>query len=156
MSNKLDIEKRRRVVWDLYLQGVPQQTIAETYGVHRNTIANDVKVLKKRHRDEVDNCEAKTEIGDLVAKYDHIFTLSMRDYQQAQTETAKNNMLSRAMAALEKKSKLLTETGVIPKAAQEVNGVFRVEGVDVKNASIEELHSLRNRLQSRLSTADMQ
>lgn len=149
MATKQQLEDRRRQVWDLVLRGVPVTVIAKTLGVHRNTITNDVKVLRERNRQQITDVDVKAEIGDAVAKYDEIFKAALGDYATTDKDGSKASFLSQAQSALERKLRFLIDVGVLPKAVQEFSGKLVVEGVDVASASVDELKSLRNKLAQR-------
>lgn len=51
--SKEQIADRRKTVWEMIVRGIPQVVIAKTLNVHRNTVMNDVRELRKQHRDEV-------------------------------------------------------------------------------------------------------
>ena len=145
-----DIADRRAKVWEMIVRGVNQQAISAALNVHRNTVSNDVKELRKQHRQVVKDADVHDEIGDTVAKYDEIFKYAMIEYSTADKETHKAQFLDKAMSALQKKVSLLVETGVLPKAAQEITGKMIIQGVDVSKASLEELKVLRGRMISQL------
>jgi hypothetical protein len=150
--SKEQIADRRKTVWEMLVMGVPQVTIAKTLNVHRNTITNDVRELRKLHREEVKDTDVHETLGDAVAKFDEIFKYAMQEYSTADKAREKAQFLEKAIAAMDKKTRLLVETGVLPKAAQEITGKMIVEGVDVTKASLQELRTLRNRMMSQLQT----
>lgn len=149
MANRLAIEERRRQVWAMYIRGVPETVIAKAMGVHRNTIFNDVKVLKRRNANSIDTAKANFEVGDLIAKLDEVFKMSMEECVLAERPGVKAAMMSRAMHALKEKAEIMFRAGVIPEAAKEVNERLTIEGVDLKRASLDELKELRKKLLER-------
>lgn len=151
MASKAIIEERRRRVWAFQLKGVPETMIANALSVHRNTIVNDIRELRKIHREQVAEADVMTEIGDAASKFEFIFKEALSEYAQAEKPGAKSLFLERATAALAKKVQLLVECGVLPKAAQEISGKLVIEGVDVNKASLEELEGLRSRLVAQLN-----
>lgn len=150
MATKEQLQDRRRTVWELYLRGVPLTVISRTLNVHRNTINNDLRELRKTHKQQVSNVDISEEVGDLAAKYDEIFKYAISEYATTDREGAKSSFLSQAQEALHKKSKLLMDVGIIPKAAQEVSGRIVIEGVDVQKADLRELKSIRDKLLARM------
>jgi len=150
MAGKQQLEDRRRTVWDLVVRGIPMTVIAKTLGVHRNTINNDVKVLRENNRKQVSDIDVKTEIGDAVAKFDNLFMCAMNEFSTAEKTGAKCTAISLATNALDRKVRFLMDVGFLPKAAQEFSGKVIVEGVDVQKASSDELRGLRNRLLQRM------
>lgn len=145
------IAQRRSAVWEMHVRGVPYHTIASALGVHRNTIANDVRELRLEHRAEVKDIDVHAKLGDSVAKYDEIFKYAMQEYsQQNMNPRERAAFLDKALSSLDKKTRLLVETGVLPRAAQELTGKMIIEGVDLTKASLEELRTLRNRMVGQL------
>ena len=151
-TGKAQLEERRAKVWELLVRGVSQTTIAEMLGVHRNTVANDVKELRKNHREDVKDADVHDELGDTVAKYDEIFKYAMAEYSTADKPRERAQFMDKALAALDKKTRLMVETGVLPKAAQEITGKMVIEGVEITKASLEELRGLKSRMLNRLSS----
>lgn len=149
-KSKEDIADRRKTVWEMLVRGIPQVVIASTLNVHRNTIANDVKELRKQHREQVKDTDVHETLGDSVAKFDEIFKYAMHEYSTADKSREKAQFLEKAISAMDKKTRLLVETGVLPKAAQEITGKMFVEGVDVTKASLQELRTLKNRMMGQL------
>jgi len=150
MAGVLDTEERRNQVWEMLVRGVSQKVISETLNVHRNTVANDIKVLRDRHRKDIADVDTKAELGDAVKKFDEIFKYAMNEYSTCAKEQQRATFLEKAMMALTKKVGLLVDTGVLPKAANEITGKLTIEGVDVTRASLEELKTLRNRMSNQL------
>jgi len=146
------ISDRRKTVWEMLVRGTPQVVIAKTLNVHRNTITNDVRFLRQLHRVEVKDTDVHEILGDAVAKFDEIFKYAMQEYSTVDKKktAAKAQFLEKALSAMDKKARLLVETGVLPKAAQEITGKMMVEGVDVTKASIQELRTLQQRMMGEL------
>ena len=134
----------------MIVRGIPQHVISKTLGVHRNTVCNDVQYLTERHRKEISDIDVQRSLGDSVAKFDEIFKYAMQEFSNAEHPKERAAFLEKALSAMEKKTKLLVDTGVLPKAAQEITGKMIVEGVDLTKASLEELRVLRNRMVSQL------
>jgi len=145
-GSREQIRERRERVWEMVVRGVSQREIAQALGVHQNTIHGDVQELRKEHRSGVKDTDVHDEIGDIVAKYDEIFRYAMVDYSTVEKPSQKAQFLDKAMSALSKKVTLLVETGILPRAVQEITGKLVIQGVDVTKASIEELKTLRERM----------
>ena len=146
------IAERRDTVWEMLVRGVPQVVIAKTLNVHRNTIANDVRELRRTHREDVADNDVHDTLGDAVAKFDEIFKYAMQEYSTVEKPREKAQFLEKALSAMDKKTRLLVETGILPKAAQEITGKMIVEGVDITKASLQELRTLQNRMMGQLQT----
>lgn len=148
--SKEETEDRRRQVWEMLVRGTPQTVIAKTLGVHRNTVNSDVRELRKRHRSKVKDSDVHEELGDAIAKYDELFKLAMEELSVAEKETHRTQFMEKAIQALNAKTRLLVDTGILPKAAHEVTDKLVIEGVDVNAASLSELKALRTRMLSRV------
>jgi len=153
MSKRLQVEARRAQVWDLLMRGVSQAVIAKTLNVHRNTIMVDVRYLREKHGTDVQDSDVHMELGDAIAKFDEIFRYAMGEYSTADKPTHRAAFLEKALMAMKSKVQLLVETGVLPKAANEITGKLVIEGVDISKASLQELKTLRNRMVSQLSAS---
>lgn len=86
-NNAYVIEERRRKVYKLWTQGVPETKIAEALGVHRNTVCSDIKALREAHRERVAAIDAYTEIGDHDRFLTEMERLAMYEYSQSQDTT---------------------------------------------------------------------
>lgn len=150
MASKAAIEDRRRQVRELMMRGVPGTDIAKILNVHRNTIVNDLKIIREENRKEATEIDVYGEIGLSMKKYDEIFTTAMTEYLKAEKDRSKASFLTKALDALDKKMRFLVEVGILPKAAQEVSATLTVEGVDVRKAGVDELEILHNKLSGRL------
>jgi hypothetical protein len=134
----------------MVVRGIPQHVISKTLGVHRNTVCNDVRYLIDRHRKEISDINVHETLGDAAAKFDEIFKYAMQEYSNSNGPRERAAFLEKALSAMDKKTKLLVDTGVLPKAAQEITGKMVIGGLDMSRASLEELRTLRSRMVSQL------
>ena len=142
-------ERRQQSIWEQYVRGVPQHVIAQALGVHKNTVCKDIKELKDAKKKDIQDMDPQMAIGDIAAKYDEIFKYAIDEYSTAEKGVHKAQFLEKALLALGKKTQLLTDTGVLPKAATEINSKVVVEGVDINRASLQELRALRDKLHTK-------
>lgn len=149
-KSKGETEMRRRQVWELMLRGMPKGIMAKMLGVDPNTITQDVKSIRANHQQYVKDLDIDEEFGDALAKFDHIFSLALSDYSSSDRNSDKASFLSQAAAAVNNKLRFMMDTGMVPKAAQKIDGTFVVDGVDVKRASTEELKNKRDAILNRL------
>ena len=140
-------EKRQEDVWEQYVRGVPQFIIAQALGVHKNTVSLDIKERRERNKVDVRDTDPQAAIGDISAKYDKIFQYALDEYSTTKPGAQKAQFLEKALLALAKKTQLLTDTGVLPKAVTEINSKVVVEGIDVNKASLQELRALKRKLE---------
>ena len=153
--NKAETESRRRQVWELKLRGMPHGTMAKVLGVSANTITQDIQAIRQNHSKYVKGIDVDSEFGDALAKFDHLFNAAILEYSAASKKSEKASFMHLANASLEKKLKFMMDTGMVPKAVQEIKGEFTVDGVDIRKASIEELKNKRDAILSRLPVAAM-
>lgn len=128
-GNKESIERRRKNVWEMSCEGVPHTTMAKILGVSRVTIYSDVdfirkeiaystKVLKNNHEYQ------ELDIGSTCKKLTTISEQAMAQYAEAVANEApaldKVSFLKVAMQAEALRTKVLVDTGVLPKAGVEV------------------------------------
>ena len=121
------IEKRRKLVLEMMFQGTPVTIMADLCGgVDRRTIEADITYIKKQNADRVKemltNRGAVDEmLGDMLMSLDYIRQNAFMEYAGALTEMGKNGFLNTGMKATSMMARLLMETGVIPKAGQDIN-----------------------------------
>ena len=152
MPTKETVEARRRQVWEMILRGISESVTAKTLGVHRNTVVNDVRMMRVQHRSQVSDADVQEEVGDITAKFDYIFQTAMAEFSTARRPGTRGMLLEKALSALQSKAKFLVEVGTLPKAAQEITGKLLVDGMDISKMSLEALKSLRNRMAQNLNT----
>jgi hypothetical protein len=121
-----DIEKRRKLVIEMLFQGTPTTVMADLCGVDRRTIEADIEYVKKqsakRIREMMSNRGAVDEmLGDMLTSLDYIRQNAFMEYAGSTTEMGKNGFLNTGMKATSMMARLLMDTGVIPKAGQDVN-----------------------------------
>lgn len=120
-----EIEKRRKVVVDLMFQGTPVSVMADICGVDRRTIESDVRYIEKQSLDRIQEMlknrgKVDSMIGDMLTSLEYIRQNALMEYAGATSEMGKNGFLNTAMKATTAMTRLLTETGVLPKAGQDI------------------------------------
>ncbi len=111
----IEIQDRRRQVLAMRLQHppVPIRKIAKYFGVANDTICRDLKNLKKEHG-RILNGETTLEmLGQTVAQYDLLHGKALQLVDSFSSPMAKAALLRTAISALDSKSRLMGETGVI-------------------------------------------
>lgn len=136
-GNKNAIMARRRAVWEYIIRGVSEAKIAKAFGVHRNTIVNDVKHLREDMKSHVEELDQNAEIGEAIRFYDTISMKALYDYSIiAKDSPLKGTFLDKALKAQNQKIQLMLDTGLLQKAPQKIAGLFAVAGVDGKEVDI--------------------
>ena len=120
------IERRRNQVLDMLYQGVPQTTMAKVLDVNKVSIETDIAYWRKKFatrirdmRTDFENVEV--ELGNLMTQLEQIRQNALLEYTTSNTEAGKNSFLNTAMKATNSISRLLIETGVLPKAGTDIN-----------------------------------
>ena len=120
------IEKRRSMIRDMLFQGTPYTTMAEICGVDRRTIEADVAYIKKLSKSRIEEMIASREavssmLGDMMDSLLYIRESALMEYAAANSEMGKNGFLNTAMKATSTLTNILTTTGILPKAGQELS-----------------------------------
>lgn len=119
------ITERREHVWKFLARRVPQTVMAKILGVSRRTISADVKYLKSQQGDYVravqdDPFAATMDIGMTSMRLEGIAQAAMNDYELSRTPQLKNLFLNTAIKAETARSTLLINTGILPKAGEDL------------------------------------
>lgn len=106
---------RRRLVMELRMQHppMPSRQIAEKLKVNRSTILNDIKMIKREHEKVLDTSRTIELLGNTAEQYDVISGKAMTLADQYTNPMAKAALLRTALAAMDSKSRLMMETGII-------------------------------------------
>lgn len=119
-------EERRAKVSQLHARGLPGTAIAEVLGINRKTVGRDLKLLGQRARQDALAIDRFEVVGQAMKFYDEIEHEAMFGFHEAEAHSAKIAYLSTAMAAREKKIKLMMQAGIIERAASSVDVVMDV------------------------------
>jgi len=119
------IERRRKNVWEMYLEGIPQTQMAKILNVSRMTIYSDIDCLEKRQQQYAaklkdDPQAASMDIGLTVKKLDTVGEECMAQARLAETILEKNSLYNTAIKAFTARNRILIETGFLPKAGTEI------------------------------------
>jgi len=129
------IEQRRHMVGEMMLRGMPLVTIAKMLNVHRNTILNDAKELKRASRASITHMDPISEIAETVEKLKMLGAEAVVQYHQADRPQAKNAFLNTARAIETDKMKILMLTGLVP--SEVAKNVIEAELVADKSKKVE-------------------
>lgn len=120
------IMERREHVWRFLARRVPQTVMAKLLNVSRRTIADDVKWWKEQAGEQVhqmmnDPQVVEADIGMTSMRLEGIAQAAMGDYELARKPQEKNAALNTAIKAEDTRIRLMINTGVYPKAGEEIN-----------------------------------
>jgi len=119
------IERRRCDVWEMMCQEIPQTEMANLLSVTRSTIALDVKFWREKVAERVGRMKdspdyANIELGTTVQKLDAVTAAAFQEYAMAKSGGEKAKFLDIITKTLSTKTRILQETGYLPKAGIEI------------------------------------
>jgi hypothetical protein len=119
------IERRRQDVWEMMCQDIPQTEMAGLLSVARSTIALDVKFWKSKLAARVSRMKnnpdyADIELGMTVRKLDSVTALAFEQFSMAKSNGEKAKFLDIITKTLSTKTRIMQETGYLPKAGIEI------------------------------------
>lgn len=124
-KNPAEIERRRKHVWEMALEGIPQTAMADILKVTRQTVASDLDFIRKSEQSKIngmknDSALAELDIGVTARRLDSIAEACMQEYMAAETAQDKHRFLDAAAKTIVNRHRVLMETGMLPKAGVEV------------------------------------
>lgn len=119
------IMERREHVWRFMARRVPQTVMAKLLKVSRRTISDDVRWWKEQAGDQVhqmmnDPAVVEADIGITGMRLEGIAQAAMGDFELARKPQERNAFLNTAIKAEDTRIRLMVNTGVYPKAGEEV------------------------------------
>ena len=119
------IEERREYVAKFYARRVPQTVIAKLLGVSTRTISNDIEYLKKERSEYIEQLMKSqdatfADIGTAAMRLESIAQAALGQYELAKSDRQKNQYLITAIKAETARNALLINTGVLPKAGEDL------------------------------------
>ena len=139
------VERRRQDVWEMMCQEIPQTEMASLLGVCRATVATDVKSWRERVANRVSQMKesvdhANTELGLTIQKLDSVTAAAFQEYSMARSGGEKAKFLDIATKTLSTKTRILQDTGYLPKAGIDIR--TRIETVPTFAARFGDNHPL--------------
>jgi len=110
------VERRRSMVLDFHLRGLTNNAIAVILKVHRNTVTNDLRAIKRLQADAVRNLDPDEETGAALDYYLKLRDQAYAQYTESENPNAKLGFLQAALRAQDMHIKLLMDTGTVEKA----------------------------------------
>lgn len=126
------IAERREHVLRFMVRRVPQTVMAKLLGVSRRTICEDVKFLNEQAGDRIkrlktDAAVVESDIGMTSIRLEGIAQAAFNDYELEKSPQFKNAFLNTAIKAEATRARLLIETGVYPKAGEDIKVTHTVK-----------------------------
>jgi hypothetical protein len=111
----LAVQARRRMVLELRTQQPPMsiRDIAKRLDCATDTVTKDLQALKENHGKILDSSFTLKILGQTVEQYDILYGKAMALGDHYSSPMAKAAFLRTAISALDSKSKLMGETGII-------------------------------------------
>lgn len=134
-GDRESIEHRRNLVRDMMLRGMSLVSIAKVLGVHRNTILNDAKEIRRQMRQSIKELDPIQEVANDVEHYQMIAQEAIVQYYNAEKHSAKKGWMEVSIRAMDSKVKLLALTGLIP--TQGLSGVVDAEVAAERSRQVE-------------------
>lgn len=140
--------ERRVNVFRMTMRGLNKTVIARELGVSRQTITNDAKWNRDHFSEMAAHADRNEVVGEAIAKLEEVEKEAMRQYEETENPHAKNNFLLTAMNACEKRIKMMMDTGLIQRAALDMN-----LNVDYSKLTTEELLAKRTEILTHLRSS---
>jgi DNA-binding CsgD family transcriptional regulator len=124
------IAKRQEQVKEYLLRGVPKTVMAELLGVSRKTIFQDIRAIEERAGHQTRAIKGNPErtfqeVGMISGRLQAISDAAMSEYALSRTPAAKDRFLNIAIKAIWTRTRVLMETGVLPRAGEEIKVVHQ-------------------------------
>lgn len=151
--DKFKRDERRARVYDLTLSGMSLVSIATMLQVHRNTVAADLKMMRKEGARRVKLSDPNAELGEQIRFYEEISRKAMSDYALSDEKSQmRAGYLNTALRCRELIMKLMMDSGMVPKAADKVQmeGLYVVQGRDIRLMGAHELEDMIAQLLAKL------
>jgi len=112
-EGRAGLERRRAIVLDLKLRGMGHRAIAAILKVHRNTVSNDFRAIRRMQAEMARSLDGDAEVGATVSYYEKLRNTAFKEYMEAKSNQAKLGYLQTALRAQEMHVKLLMDIGII-------------------------------------------
>lgn len=126
------IAKRREQVREYLRRGVAKSVMAELLGVSNKTIFEDIRAIDQAAGQTIRAVKGNPdrtfeEVGRIEGRLQSVADAAMAEYALARTPAAKERFLNVAIKATWTRTRVLMETGVLPRAGEEVKVVHQTE-----------------------------
>ncbi len=138
-------QERRIQVFRMTMRGLNNTVIGRELGVSRQTISHDVKWNRVHFTEMAAHADRNEIVGEAIAKLEEMEKEAMFHFSEASNDHFRNQFLMTAISACEKRIKLMMDSGVIQKAAIDVN-----LNMDYSKLTTDELLTKRTEVLNRL------
>lgn len=113
------IEQRRTLVKEMLVRGMSLMSIAKTLGVHRNTIMNDSKEIRRVSRQSIKDIDPVQAVADSIDIFNMVVKEAIRQFHDSEGKGAKVSFLKTIAEAESTKLKFMMATGLLPSSGLE-------------------------------------
>jgi len=126
----IELAERRQQVLTLRLKGMAFKEIAKEVGVGYMTVKRDLDQVRQENVQQVSKFNRDVAIGQAIASYNQVELEAWLQYHKcSQGTTQRAQFLNMVRAATNDRVKLLTEVGLVSKAAVRVEHTVEADGV---------------------------
>jgi transcriptional regulator len=126
----IELAERRQAVLTLRLKGMTYKNIAKEVGVGYMTVKRDLDQIRQENVQQVSKFNRDVAIGQAIASYNQVEVEAWQQYHKCSNGTnQKANFLHLVRAATNDRVKLLTEVGLVSKAAVRVEHKVEADAV---------------------------
>lgn len=144
-----ETRERRIEVFRLQMRGLKIAAIARELQVSRKTVHRDARWIKENLRELALDADRYAEIGEAIAWFKEIAQDALFHMAETDKSSVKNQFLKTAIEAIDKRTRLMMDAGIIERAAVDLN----LNIPDLLKLSTIELEAKRDELVNRLSAA---
>jgi len=126
-KDKIKTAARREQVKQLIARGLSISEMAKVLNVSTHTIYADIRTLKNQIKKILTKKPIEKFLLEFTASYDTIGRELWKLHRNSQNEKIKAKALDSLISIMEKKSKILTELGVLDKAAEKIDSEIIVK-----------------------------
>lgn len=142
LPKTLELEQRRVQVWEMRTRGVPVTAIAGALGVSESTVYADLTALADQYREQVIERSGIDLVSETLQWYEELERIALFELQSAEkistvdertgqvvkvTDPMRAKFLQLALKARDSKTKLLMDTGIIPREPHKLMHHIRQE-----------------------------
>lgn len=126
----IELAERRQAVLTMRLKGLTLQAISKRVGVGYMTVKRDLDLIRQENLDEVSKFNSDVALGQALASYNQIEREAWLQYHRASHGTTQRaHFLNLVRAAVNDRLKVLTDVGLISRAAVKVEHTVEADGV---------------------------
>lgn len=115
------LTERQTLIQRLRLRGMSQQAIGRVLSISQPMVHKELKNINKIHEKKGVSVKKELVVGKSLSIFEEVAYKAWEIYGSTEDDKAKLNALNTVMNATEKQVKLLTDLGLVERAAERVN-----------------------------------